>query len=80
VFLTNSGNTADTVTSVTLNGNHGTATLAPVAPATTLAIPANSHDVEVDLTGFTNLDSGTQVTATVTMQSGASISQTVTVT
>lgn len=77
IDFSNTGSTADTVSSVAIT-NHGTVLPAGMVP-TPAVINANANSVTVTLDGFTTLTAGQQVTATITMQSGASITHSVTV-
>lgn len=77
IDFSNTGSTVDTVSSVAIT-NHGTVLPAGMVPNPAV-INANANSVTVTLDGFTTLTAGQQVTATITMRSGDSITQTVTV-
>ena len=77
MVMANSGNSADAVNKISINGIGDTGAT-PLA----LAVGANTNpvDISTDLAaGFSTLTEGQQVTATITMQSGSSITQTLTV-
>jgi flagellin-like protein len=76
--MSNAGNAADTVTKISVNGHGETGALDAGAGV----VAANSNPIDVDLTGaddLTDLSEGMQITAIIQMQSGSSITQTVTV-
>ena len=77
IFMSNNGNADDSVVKVEVQGADGG--VDDLSDSINNIVPANSFNISVDFDLDASLSSGQQVTAVITMASGATYPQTVTV-